>query len=83
MIKNANALDPEMIEKFRDPSSGSEQLKSITLFKAFDKELLRDIYKLGEVQSIQKACHAVIEGEPSRGSIPNSARKPLCLQKRP
>ncbi len=60
-------LSPELIEKFRDPQWGAEQLQKIVLFKSFDKNILRDIYKLGAVEPIRKASHAVIEGEPSRG----------------
>ena len=61
------SLSPELVEQFRDPQWGAEQLQKIALFKSFDKNILRDIYKLGIIEAIKKSSHAVIEGEPSRG----------------
>ena len=66
-MKSNQVIPPELLEQFRDPDWGSDRLLRISLFKNFDQNILRDIYKLGEVQSIRKANHAVIEGEPSRG----------------
>ncbi|SME93213.1 cyclic nucleotide-binding domain-containing protein [Pseudobacteriovorax antillogorgiicola] len=66
-MNKTGVISPELLEQFRDPDWGSDRLQQISLFKAFDPDILRDIYKLGEVQSIRKASHAVIEGEPSRG----------------
>ena len=66
-MENFDNLTPELIEKFQDPTWGASQLQKIVLFKCFDNETLREIYKLGTVNLIKKSAHAVIEGEPSRG----------------
>lgn len=60
-------IPPELLAKFRDPAWGSEQLSGISLLKCFDHEQLIEIYRIGEIHAIKRACHAVIEGENTRG----------------
>ena len=64
---NVEKIGPDLIQKFRDPQWGAEQLSGISLFKNFDPKLLLEIYRFGTIQDIKKESHAVIEGEPTRG----------------
>lgn len=67
MNSEYQALSNEAVENFRDPQWGAEQLQKIIIFKSFDSNTLREVYKLGAIEAIPRASHAVIEGEPSRG----------------
>ena len=60
-------MDAETQRKFRDPVWGAEKLASMSLFRRFKPDELKDIYQLGRFASLRPQSHAVIEGEPSRG----------------
>ena len=78
-MENFDNLTPELIEKFQDPTWGASQLQKIVLFKCFDNETLRDIYKLGTVNLIKKSAHAVIERALPR-NLSHPPRNPFCFQ---
>ena len=60
-------IPPALLEKFKDPSWGAEQLQKIFLFKRFTFDELKEIYQVGQVIYLKPENHAVIEGEPTRG----------------
>jgi CRP-like cAMP-binding protein len=62
-----NQTRDDAVRSFQDVEWGSQQLRSIILFRSFNDEHLRQIYAQGTIMKLKKSSHAVIEGEPSRG----------------
>lgn len=57
----------EVSEKFKDPTWGAEKLASMSLFKKFRPDELKQLYLRGRFLTLRPQSHAVIEGEPTRG----------------
>jgi len=60
-------MDDAVSDKYRDSKWGASKLGAIAIFKRFSEAELIKLYALGKFIVIQPQCHAVIEGEPSRG----------------
>ena len=58
---------PAILEKFKDPVWGAAKLGEISIFKRFTNAELQKLYSCGQFSVLGPQCHAVIEGDSSRG----------------
>lgn len=70
-MSNSNSVVPAIPRvlqaKFADQDWGADQLQAVTMFKAFSRDELKELYTRGTLRIFKAGSHVVIEGENTRG----------------